>query len=189
MNAKQKLFIAEYLKDSNASAAARRAGYSERTAGAIGHELLKKPEIAGAVKAAQAKAMTAGIVSLEEAMKIVSDIARGSKNEFARLQAVGVLERLGGWGTAQGGDVTLQVVYGDRGDAAPVVGQSVLPPDKPVVQQSVVAPDKPVVEQSVPPPAPAPKAPPRKLFSEPKPKPAAVRIYRSGPGIYTLGDN
>lgn len=174
MNAKQKLFMAEYLKDSNASAAARRAGYSERTAGAIGHELLKKPEIAGAVKDAQAKAMTVGIVTFEEAMKIVSDIARCSKNEFAKLQAVGVLERLGGWCTSQDGPVTLRVVYGDLGHAVP---------------EHVVAPDKPVVEQSVQPPAPTPKAPPRKLFSEPtKPQPAA-RVIRPERGVYTLGEN
>lgn len=189
MNARQTKFVEHYLKTGNGTQAAVEAGYSAKTAHVIACNLLKNVNVSRAIADAQAKAMTAGIVTLEEAMKIVSDIARGSKNEFAKLQAVGVLERLGGWGTAQGGDVTLRVVYGDRGDAAPVVGQSVLPPDKPVVQQSVVAPDKPVVEQSVPPPAPAPKAPPRKLFSEPKPKPAAVRIYRSDPGIYTLGDN
>jgi len=176
MNAKQKLFIAEYLKDSNASAAARRAGYSERTAGAIGHELLKKPEIAGAVKDAQAAAMTAGIVSLEEAMKIVSDIARGSKNEFAKLQAVGVLERLAGWGTAQGGDVTLRVVYGDRGDAAPVVGQSVLPPKRLVVEQSDPPPKKTVDEQSVHPPEPTPTPEPTPEPTPPKKK-AMAKLY------------
>lgn len=42
---KQRRFIEEYLVDLNASQAAIRAGYSADTAGAIGHELLKKPEI------------------------------------------------------------------------------------------------------------------------------------------------
>lgn len=42
---KQEAFCSEYLIDLNASAAARRAGYSEDTAGAIGWENLKKPEI------------------------------------------------------------------------------------------------------------------------------------------------
>jgi phage terminase small subunit len=45
LTAKQELFCSEYLVDLNASGAARRAGYSEDTAGAIGWENLKKPEI------------------------------------------------------------------------------------------------------------------------------------------------
>jgi len=45
LTAKQERFIAEYLIDMNASAAARRAGYSERTAGKIGSENLQKPDI------------------------------------------------------------------------------------------------------------------------------------------------
>lgn len=51
---KQARFVAEYLIDLNAAAAARRAGYSERTADRIGHENLRKPEIAAAVSEAQA---------------------------------------------------------------------------------------------------------------------------------------
>lgn len=42
---KQKIFCREYIYDWNASRAARAAGYSEDTAGAIGAENLKKPLI------------------------------------------------------------------------------------------------------------------------------------------------
>lgn len=42
---KQQRFVDEYLVDLNATQAAIRAGYSADTAGAIGHENLKKPEI------------------------------------------------------------------------------------------------------------------------------------------------
>jgi phage terminase small subunit len=42
---KERLFALEYLVDLNATQAAIRAGYSKKTAGAIGHENLKKPEI------------------------------------------------------------------------------------------------------------------------------------------------
>lgn len=42
---KQILFCQEYIVDLNATAAARRAGYSEKTAYSIGHENLTKPEI------------------------------------------------------------------------------------------------------------------------------------------------
>ena len=45
LNPKQQRFVDEYLVDLNATQAAIRAGYSADTAGQIGHELLKKPEI------------------------------------------------------------------------------------------------------------------------------------------------
>jgi len=51
MNAKQRVFVEHYLRCWNASEAARMAGYSEKTAGQIGHELLKKPEIEFAITA------------------------------------------------------------------------------------------------------------------------------------------
>lgn len=55
MSPKQKRFVAEYLGDLNATQAAIRAGYSPRTAASMGHDLLKKPEIAAAIEAAQAE--------------------------------------------------------------------------------------------------------------------------------------
>lgn len=50
---KQATFVEEYLKDLNATQAAIRAGYSEKTAGAIGEENLRKPEIAKAIELAK----------------------------------------------------------------------------------------------------------------------------------------
>jgi phage terminase small subunit len=52
MTPKQLRFVEEYLVDLNATQAAIRAGYSEKTAYSIGEENLKKPEIASAVEAA-----------------------------------------------------------------------------------------------------------------------------------------
>ncbi|MBB1161476.1 terminase small subunit [Aquariibacter albus] len=49
---KQQAFVAEYLVDLNAAAAARRAGYSERVANRIGAENLSKPVIAAAIQEA-----------------------------------------------------------------------------------------------------------------------------------------
>lgn len=46
LTAKQAAFCREYLVDLNATQAAIRAGYSKKTAGAIGNENLQKPEIA-----------------------------------------------------------------------------------------------------------------------------------------------
>jgi phage terminase small subunit len=42
---KQRVFVDEYLVDLNATQAAIRAGYSQKTAGIQGFDLLKKPEI------------------------------------------------------------------------------------------------------------------------------------------------
>ena len=53
MTPKQQRFVEEYLVDLNAAAAARRAGYSVRTADAIGRENLGKPTVAAAIAAAQ----------------------------------------------------------------------------------------------------------------------------------------
>ena len=46
LTSKQELFCKEYLIDLNATQSALRAGYSAKTAGSVGHENLKKPEIA-----------------------------------------------------------------------------------------------------------------------------------------------
>lgn len=50
---KQQRFVEEYLIDLNATQAAIRAGYSEKTAKVIGSENLSKPDIAEAIKAAR----------------------------------------------------------------------------------------------------------------------------------------
>jgi hypothetical protein len=53
LTAKQQRFVDEYLIDLNATQAAIRAGYSEKTAYSIGNENLSKPEIAKAIEGAQ----------------------------------------------------------------------------------------------------------------------------------------
>ena len=77
LNMKQQAFVDEYLKDFNATQAAIRAGYSEKTARSIGSENLKKPDIARAIKAAVAeRAMGA-----DEVLLRLADIARGSLDD------------------------------------------------------------------------------------------------------------
>ena len=53
LTGKQKLFVAEYLIDLNATQAALRAGYSPKTAQFIGPENLHKPSIIAAIAEAQ----------------------------------------------------------------------------------------------------------------------------------------
>ena len=55
LNDKQRRFVEEYLVDLNATQAAIRAGYSEKTAGSQAFDLLKKPEIQNAIQEAQKK--------------------------------------------------------------------------------------------------------------------------------------
>ena len=55
LTAKQERFVAEYLIDLNATQAAIRAGYSEKSARVTGAENLTKPDIQAAIQEAQAK--------------------------------------------------------------------------------------------------------------------------------------
>ncbi|WP_411975943.1 terminase small subunit [Sulfitobacter faviae] len=55
LNAKQERFVEEYLVDLNATQAAIRAGYSEKTAYSMGQRLLKHVEVAQLLADAQAK--------------------------------------------------------------------------------------------------------------------------------------
>lgn len=52
---KEERFVEEYLIDLNATAAAARAGYSGRSAGDIGHELLRRERVATAIQEAKAR--------------------------------------------------------------------------------------------------------------------------------------
>ncbi len=86
---KQARFVQEYLVDLNATRAAIRAGYSEKTAKAIGHENLTKPDIAAAVKAARQQ--------LAEKVEITQEWVLGNLKTVAErcLQTAPVLGRKG----------------------------------------------------------------------------------------------
>lgn len=51
LTAKQQRFVDEYLIDLNASAAAKRAGYSAKTADQLGYQLLQNPSVAAVISA------------------------------------------------------------------------------------------------------------------------------------------
>ena len=77
LNPKQRRFVEEYLIDLNATQAAIRAGYSEKTAYSIGCENLIKPEIAEAIAAA--------VQARTEQIEITTDmILEGLKKEAER---------------------------------------------------------------------------------------------------------
>jgi phage terminase small subunit len=78
---KQRAFVVAYLVCLNAAEAARRAGYSEKTARSIGAENLTKPDIAAAIKAGfETKAMPS-----EEVLARLAEHARGSMGDFLRV--------------------------------------------------------------------------------------------------------
>ncbi|GHU79347.1 hypothetical protein AGMMS49992_31230 [Clostridia bacterium] len=54
MTLKQQRFVDEYMVDMNATQAAIRAGYSEKTAYSIGEQLLRKLEVSESITARQA---------------------------------------------------------------------------------------------------------------------------------------
>ncbi|EFI58741.1 MULTISPECIES: terminase small subunit [Comamonas] len=79
---KQERFVAEYLIDLNATQAAIRAGYSQKTAGQIGEQNLKKLEIAEAIKAAMEKRADRNSVTQDEVisgLRELRDMAMGKK--------------------------------------------------------------------------------------------------------------
>ena len=82
---KQRVFIAEYLKDFNATQAAIRAGYSKKTARAIGHENLTKPDISEEIKAAIEERQ----MGADEALSLMADIARGDMADLMDVTSVG----------------------------------------------------------------------------------------------------
>lgn len=80
MTDKQRRFIEEYPVDFNATAAAIRAGYSEKTAYSQGQRLLKNVEIRDAIDAR----MDELSMGAAEATKRLTDMARGSLAPFMR---------------------------------------------------------------------------------------------------------
>jgi phage terminase small subunit len=91
---KQQRFVEEYPLDFNATQAAIRAGYSRKTAYAIGSENLSKPEVKGALQAAQA-AVTAKVkITKDYLIEQANDIMLKAKANGAWAAARGANELL-----------------------------------------------------------------------------------------------
>ena len=83
---KQQKFIQAY--SGNASEAARMAGYSSRTAKAIGFELLTKPDIADAIREREKERTDAMIATREERQTFWTSVLRDPETELRdRLRA------------------------------------------------------------------------------------------------------
>jgi phage terminase small subunit len=75
LNSQQRRFVLEYLKDHNATGAARRAGYSARSAAQYGHELLRKPAIQRALRMMVSEQNTEALVARDRILNELGHIA------------------------------------------------------------------------------------------------------------------
>lgn len=74
---KQELFVEEYLIDLNATNAAKRAGYAEKTSYSIGQRLLKHVEVQNAINAAQRRRSIRTEINQDAVIKEIAKIAFG----------------------------------------------------------------------------------------------------------------
>ena len=84
---KQKAFADEYIRCGNATEAARKAKYSERSAGSIGDENLKKPEISAYIAERMRQIDEERIASADEVLRFYSSVMRGDLTDQFGLEA------------------------------------------------------------------------------------------------------
>ena len=127
---KQQRFVEEYLIDLNATQAAIRAGYSEKTAQEIGSENLSKPMVAKAIAEAQEKLSNKAQVTVEMVVQGLldeaKDLSEGS-TQSARVSAWAHLgkhlgmfkDKIEHTGKDSGPiDLSLKVVFENDGEAS-----------------------------------------------------------------------
>ena len=81
MNAKQKQFVIEYLIDFNATQAAIRAGYSEKTARSQGQRLLTNVDIKKAIIEEREKIQDENIATAKDVEEFLSQAMNGQLDE------------------------------------------------------------------------------------------------------------
>ena len=72
---KQKRFVEEFLVDKNATAAAKRAGYSKKTAHSIGSENLIKPEVKKEISAALKEQSERTLITADRVLEEIYNLA------------------------------------------------------------------------------------------------------------------
>lgn len=81
LTAKQQRFCDEYLIDLNATQAAIRAGYSEKTAKQIGNENLTKPDLKEYIEKRMAEKQNELIADQDEVMRYLTAVMRRQKTD------------------------------------------------------------------------------------------------------------
>ena len=96
MTDRQQRFVSEYLVDSNAAAAARRAGYSDRTAKQIAAKLMARGDVQEAIAAARKEQQErTGITSDYVLSRLQTIVERCMEEDWDPAQANRSLELLG----------------------------------------------------------------------------------------------
>lgn len=84
---KQKAFADEYLICGNATQAAKKAGYKEKAAYAMGAENLKKPQISAYIAERQKQIEDSRIATIDEVMQYLTSVMRGEIKDQFDLEA------------------------------------------------------------------------------------------------------
>ncbi|EPV2467364.1 TPA: terminase small subunit [Enterobacter hormaechei subsp. xiangfangensis] len=86
LTAQQRLFVAEYLKDGNATQAAIRAGYSKKSAEQIGYQLLQKTSVAQAIAQQQKASIERTIGGADEVLAQMWQLATFDANQLSQYR-------------------------------------------------------------------------------------------------------
>lgn len=86
MSPQEFLFVTEYCVDSNATQAAIRAGYSEKTAGQQGSQLLKRPHIRRAIDEHKENIRVKSEITVEAILRRWWEIANADVNELVEMR-------------------------------------------------------------------------------------------------------
>ncbi|EQB1509572.1 hypothetical protein SK54_01589 [Enterobacter sp. MGH120] len=90
LTAQQRLFVAEYLKDGNATQAAIRAGYSKKSAEQIGYQLLQKTSVAQAIAQQQKASIARTLGGADEVLAQMWQLATFDANQPATAVFMGI---------------------------------------------------------------------------------------------------
>ncbi|MDO5643639.1 MAG: terminase small subunit [Paracoccus sp. (in: a-proteobacteria)] len=82
LTAKQAAFAREFVVDNNATQAAIRAGYSRKTAGSQGHELLRLPHVKAEIDRLTAEKIARTEIRTDEIVMALSQIARANISDL-----------------------------------------------------------------------------------------------------------
>ena len=122
---KQQRFVSEYLIDLNATQAAIRAGYSEKTARSQGQRLLTKADIAKAVAEGFAKQERRAEVEADDVIRELAKIGFANMMDYTRVTDEGEmvvdLSKITREQAAAIGEVTVEDFMDGRGDDARAV--------------------------------------------------------------------
>ena len=91
LNDRQERFVDEYLVDLNATAAAKRAGYSEKTARSQGQRLLTNVDIQSAIQKRQARLRGKLEITQERVLEELAAIAFANGTDFATINRNGLV--------------------------------------------------------------------------------------------------